>query len=377
MAGIRKREWITAKGIKKVCYEITYCVNGKLCRKSGFKTKIEAQEALPQITKVFSNNILVKELARAYIDEHCTLHCKDGTIKLYNAYLKNNLKTLQRHKAKVVSKRMIDLLILEWKEKGLSNKTMNNILGFMYSFFQYGVKNKWISENPIIYVNKLPKTSKVIKFLTEKEIQEFISVIKQFPIERYAPLLTALYTGMRISELIALEWSDIDLENCTILVNKQFYRGKLTTTKTLSSIRRVSVPDIVIETLLQLRKQAKVLSPIVFCGNTGQYINTTKFVENWFKKAVRAIGKPDFNFHALRHTYATLLLSKSVSLKFVQEQLGHSTAQTTLNVYSHVLPSVNKKAMNILNSLKLEHDLSMGSPEHSKTALQSGSKWSG
>jgi integrase len=182
---------------------------------------------------------------------------------------------------------------------------------------------------------------------------------------------------MRISELIALEWSDIDLENCTILVNKQFYRGKLTTTKTLSSIRRVSVPDIVIETLLQLRKQTKVLSPIVFCGDTGQYINTTKFVENWFKKAVRSIGKPDFNFHALRHTYATLLLSKSVSLKFVQEQLGHSTAQTTLNVYSHVLPSVNKKAMNILNNLKLEHDLSMGSPEHSKTALQSGSKWSG
>ena len=377
MAGIRKREWTTAKGVKKVCYEVTYCVNGKLCRKSGFKTKIEAQEALPQITKVFSNNILVEELARAYIDEHCALHCKDGTIKLYNAYLKNNLATLQRHKAKAVSKRMIDLLILEWKEKGLSNKTMNNILGFMYSFFQYGVKNKWISENPIIYVNKLPKTSKVIKFLTEKEIQEFVSVIKQFPIERYAPLLTALYTGMRISELIALEWSDIDLENNTILVNKQFYRGKLTTTKTLSSIRRVSVPDIVIKTLLQLRKQTKVLSSIVFCGSTGQYINTTKFVENWFKKAARAIGKPDFNFHALRHTYATLLLSKSVSLKFVQEQLGHSTAQTTLNVYSHVLPSVNKKAMNILNNLKLEHDLSMGSPEYSKTALQSGSKWSG
>ncbi len=58
--------------------------------------------------------------------------------------------------------------------------------------------------------------------------------------------------------------------------------------------------------------------------------------------------------------YTTLLLSKSVSLKFVQEQLGHSTAQTTLNVYSHVLPSVNKKAMNILNNLKFEHDLSMG-----------------
>ena len=359
MAGIRKREWTTAKGVKKVCYEVTYCVNGKLCRKSGFKTKIEAQEALPQITKVFSNNILVEELARAYIDEHCLIHCKEGTIKLYNAYLKNNLATLQRHKAKVVSKRMVDLLILEWKEKGLSNKTMNNILGFMYSFFQYGVKNKWIGENPIIYVNKLPKTSKVIKFLTEKEIQEFINVIRQFPIERYAPILTALYTGMRISELIALEWSDIDLENCTILVNKQFYRGKLTSTKTLTSIRRVSVPDIVIETLLQLRKQTKVLSPIVFCGATGKYLNTNKLVANWFKKAVKAIGKPDFNFHALRHTYATLLLSKSVSLKFVQEQLGHSTAQTTLNVYSHVLPSVNKKAMNILNNLKLEHDLSM------------------
>ena len=65
----------------------------------------------------------------------------------------------------------------------------------------------------------------------------------------------------------------------------------------------------------------------------------------------------DYNFHCLRHTYATYLLSNGVPLKFVQEQLGHSTPQTTLNVYNHVMPNVNFEAMNLLKNLQIEHKL--------------------
>lgn len=73
---------------------------------------------------------------------------------------------------------------------------------------------------------------------------------------------------------------------------------------------------------------------------------------------MEAIGL-DYNFHCLRHTYATYLLSNGVPLKFVQEQLGHSTPQTTLNVYNHVMPNVNFEAMNLLKNLQYEQNMSI------------------
>lgn len=358
MAGIRKRTWVNKSG-KHVCYEINCIINGNQVRRSGFKTKQEAQNALSDVTKEVTTNIKFAELCKYYLEEHCKLHCKDSTLNLYRGYYKNNLTVFYLRKAKDIQKRDIDLLILEYKKLGLSNKTINNIIGFLRSVYSYGIYNKWISENPAKEIKKLPKVAKEIKYLTTEEMAQFVEIIKEFPISRYAALLTDLYTGMRISELLALEWSDIDFKNGTISVNKQFYKGKLSAPKTHKSTRKITIPDAVIRVLRQLKLETKVLSKIVFCGKDGNYLNQDKFVMNWFKKAMRIIGKPEYNFHCLRHTYATYLLSNGVPIKFVQEQLGHSTAQTTLNVYSHIMPNVYKEAMNLFNKLQIEHDLNM------------------
>ncbi len=358
MAGIRKRTWINKSG-KHVCYEINCIINGVQVRRSGYKTKQEAQAALSEVTKEITSNIKFTELCRYYLEEHCQLHCKDSTLTLYRGYYKNNLTNFYFRKAKDIQKRDIDLLILEYKRLGLSNKTINNIIGFLRSVFSYGINNKWLSSNPAKEVKKLPKITKEIRYLTTEEMQQFLEIIKGFPICRYAALLTDLYTGMRISELLAIEWSDIDFKNGTILVNKQFYKGRLSAPKTYKSTRRITIPEAVINVLKQLKAETKVLSKIVFCGKDGNYLNQDKFVMNWFKKAMKIMEKPEYNFHCLRHTYATYLLSNGVPIKFVQEQLGHSTAQTTLNVYSHIMPNVNKEAMNLFNKLQIEHDLNM------------------
>lgn len=358
MAGIRKRIWTNKSG-KHFCYEINCLVNGVQVRRSGYKTKQEAQEALADVTKEISTNMKFMELCKYYLDEHCKLHCKETTLTLYKGYYKNNLTNLLLRKAKDIQKRDIDLLILEYKKYGLSNKTINNIIGFLRSVFSYGINNKWISENPAKDVKKLPKVSKEIRYLTTEEMREFIGIIKEFPLSRYAPLLTDLYTGMRISELLAIEWTDIDFVNAAISVNKQFYKGRLSSPKTYKSTRKITIPGEVVQVLKQLKKETKVLSKIVFCGKDGNYLNQDKFVLNWFKKAMKIMGKGEYNFHCLRHTYATYLLSNGIPIKFVQEQLGHSTAQTTLNVYSHIMPNVNNDAMTLFNKLQFEHDLNM------------------
>lgn len=356
MAGIRKRVWTNKSG-KHTCYEINCVINGQQVRKSGYKTKEAAQNELNKVTKEVSTNIKLKELCQAYINEHSLLHCKESTKKLYEGYVNNNLIDLNPKKAKEITKRNLDLLVLEYKKQGLSNKSINNIIGFLRSVFKYGIENKWISNNPAMSIKKLPKITREIKYLTSEQMRDFESVIQTFPIERYVPLLVDLYTGMRISELLALEWSDIDTVHNTITVNKQYYKGSLSTTKTYKSTRKISVPDFIIEKLFELKASQKVSSKIVFCGDTGHYINQGKFVSHWFKKAIEAIGLDDYNFHCLRHTYATYLLSNGVPLKFVQEQLGHSTPQTTLNVYNHVMPNVNFEAMKLLKNLQIEHKL--------------------
>lgn len=368
MAGIRKKSWKTKTGEIKTCWEINYYINGKQVRKSGFKTRLAAQNALPTITNSYSTNITIKELANAYLSEHCVLRCKESTINLYKGYIKNNFQSIINARARSITKRSLDLLIIDWKKQGLQNKTINDLINFTRSIYCYGIKNKWISENPAKEVETLPKEAKDIKFLTEEEMREFMEVIKDFPIVKYTALITDLYTGLRISELLALEWGDIDFKNLTISVNKQYYKGKLTPPKTYKSTRKVSIPPFLAEKLLTLKKEQKVLSKIIFCSKDGGYISQDKFVATYFKRAMRLMGKGEYNFHCLRHTYATFLLSNGIPLKYVQEQLGHSTPQTTLNTYNHVMPNVNKDAIKLFKAIECEHFVSMEEPEPPKPA---------
>ena len=81
-------------------------------------------------------------------------------------------------------------------------------------------------------------------------------------------------------------------------------------------------------------------------------MNQGKFIKNWFKKAMTAIGKPEYNIHALRHIHATFLLQNGVPINYVSERLGHSSPQITLNVYTHVLPKITNQAMNLFENLK-------------------------
>lgn len=355
MAGIRTKTWITEDGKRKKCFEITYYYQGKQCRKSGFKTKNEAQEAIPVITKSFSNTITIKVLAELYIDNRILIgKCKESTAQLYKGYLNYNLKAIQNMQARKITPYDYNNLIQVWKNNGLSNKSINNIIKFVRSIYSYAIKNKWISENPVLNVDTLPNVKPPIKYLTEKEMVQFLNVIEQFPTMQKTALYTAMFTGMRISELLALEWSDIDFKKNTIRVNKQYYKNNLTTPKTYKSTRTIFIMPEVIKQLGKLKKESKVLSKIVFCGRSGFYINQNKFVHNYFKKAVKMIGKPNYNFHCLRHTYASYMLSLGDKyLKFVQEQLGHSTPITTLNIYTHLMPSVAPQAIKEMESFEL------------------------
>lgn len=218
--------------------------------------------------------------------------------------------------------------------------------------------------------NKLNKTNDVKPFTLEEQ-QKFIEAIKGHDLEIL--FLTALNSGLRQGELLALTWNDIDFEDDTIQVSKTVKYisdvdkdGRknchiaLQTPKSENSNRIVSIPTFLTKRLQQYQLHQRELklkmanlyedNNLVFCSIYGKYLDSSN-VRKRFKRILNKMGLQDRKFHDLRHTFATRLFELGEEPKTVQELLGHSNISTTLDIYTHVLEGMKKKAASKLNDL--------------------------
>ncbi len=349
MATIKKRSWQTKKGIS-TAWEVSYYKDGTRHRKT-FKRKPTLDE-IAALSQTTIKNPYFKEALEDYI-KACSLHCKESTIETYNNYKEVALSSLHFKKLKTLNRNEMSKFLIELKEEK-APKTFNNILMFLKGFFNYMVEIKTISENPIRKIKSLPIGTKQAKALEENVRVCFIKYSEKAPPWVHLFFMTMYYMGLRISECIALEWSDIDLKNKTMSINKQYYRYRLTSTKNYET-RIIDMPD----SLIELYKKQVHISPLVFNSSKtpGKHVNVNNLRETYFEKIIEAVedeldlNLSDITPHCLRHTHATYLLSNGIPVKYVSERLGHRDTNTTLNIYNHVLPSDNKKALDLLNNL--------------------------
>ena len=170
--------------------------------------------------------------------------------------------------------------------------------------------------------------------------------------ERSRALYTvAVRTGMRPGEILALRWSDVDLEAGTVQINRALSEGEVSTPKTPRSRRRISLSPATVAALKAHRKRqleermAKAGlwedHGLVFPSSVGTP-KSQRNLNREFKNAAKRAGLPDhFKLYDLRHTCATLLLSRNIHPKYVQELLGHASIALTLDTYSHVIPGMD------------------------------------
>ena len=296
-------------------------------------------------------------MADSYLNRHCELNCKKSTKALYENYIKVHLQDFKRKIAKEIKKRDIENLMLEIKNKGVTNKTVNSIMTFIQAIFNYGVENGYLKTNPIGKIKKLPQTKPPINALNEIQMETFLRLAKNTRF--YAFFATAIYTGMRRGELLALEWADIDFKLAKITVNKQLYKGIKAPTKT-NKERVIDIPKNLLEILKEHKKNSTVLSKLVFTNYEGGPIHPYYMEEKHCRPLIEKCNEEldeenqikKFRFHDLRHTYATFLLSHSVPVKYVQLQLGHSSAKMTLDVYASYMPSVKYGALDLLDKIE-------------------------
>lgn len=180
-------------------------------------------------------------------------------------------------------------------------------------------------------------------------------------------IILTVFTGVRLGELMGLEWQDVDFKNGIISINRSSQylsdMGVFTKTpKTESSIREIAIPEFIISLLeeykLWYEEQKSIYGELwtnsnrLFVQADGKAMHPSS-ISKWFVRYVSTIGLPVINFHGLRHTNASLLVAQNVDIAVVSARLGHAQISTTLDFYVHPLLSHNRKAGYALENLLL------------------------
>ncbi|HHJ7994234.1 TPA: tyrosine-type recombinase/integrase [Streptococcus pyogenes] len=231
---------------------------------------------------------------------------------------------------------------------------------------QYGVTMQVIEHNPardVIIPRKQNNKEHKVKFFSNQELKQFLNYLDDLDLSSYENFFdyvlykTLLATGCRIGEVLALEWSDIDLKKGTIKVSKTLNRYQETNTpKSKAGLRDIEIDRATALLLKQYKKRQQVLSwelgrseTIVFTPFTTKYAYAC-LLRKRLQKHFKAAGVPDISFHGFRHTHATIMLYAGIEAKDLQYRLGHSNISMTLNTYVHATKEGAKKAVSIFET---------------------------
>lgn len=240
--------------------------------------------------------------------------------------------------------------------KGLSANTVNTIVTILQnslkSAYAFGKADEYIAER--IKRPKAQETGVVSFSKTEqKQIEQAVFISGK---DKLFGIILCLYTGLRIGELLALEWGDIDFPKGLLKITKSCHYGKnargkferqTDTPKTHTSRRTIPIPKQILGTLKTIRRRSE--SKYVIAN--GESPISVRSYQRSFALLLRKLKIPHKGFHALRHTFATRALECGMDVKTLSEILGHKNASITLNRYVHSLLEHKQEMMNRVGKL--------------------------
>jgi integrase len=326
------------------------------------KTRAEAAEELNKALTDQAGGIIVddKNMTLGEYLDRWLRDCVRGSVREStfdrDSYLvRTHIKpSLGRLKLKKLTPLDVQSLYRDRLDAGLSPSTVNKIHTVFHKALSQAVRWNLIPRNVTKAVKPPRPAAEEMRPLSSEETRRLLNEARGDRLE--ALYVLAVTTGMRRGELLGLKWSDIDLENATVSVRRTLTRtdnGRRVTLgdpKTKRSRRTIRLTPQAVEALrVHLEKQLQEMEALgdrygdqglVFTTKAGTLINPSNLRQRSLMPLLKRAGLPHIRFHDLRHTCATLLLSKNVHPKFVQELLGHATIAITLDTYSHVLPGM-------------------------------------
>jgi len=340
-SGKYKYQWTTVKGTKK-----------------------EAEKRLSEMLNQLDNGTFIKpgkinlsEFLDSWIKNHCTPHLSPRTVEfnsfIVNKYLKPSLGGIKLTELKPPH---LQNFYAEKLASGLSARTVRHCHMVIHNALGNATKLSLLFKNIADGVDPPPAPKTEFHTLDERGIYKLLEAAKDG--SYYELFYTALFTGMRRSELLALRWNDLDLLLARLSVSRSLHQLKggqiiYRSPKTLKSRRMISLTPTNALLLKNLKEKQRVLysimgTPINDDNSVFSYSDNKPMLPNtvthaWIK-LIRKCGLGNVRLHDARHSHASLMLKQGINPKVIQERLGHSSIQTTIDVYSHVMPGMQEFA---------------------------------
>lgn len=355
------------------------CGEGYKRKEFNAQTQAEVKEKLERYKREMALGILpvddkitLEEWYHTWLWEYRMQDMKPKTFETYDGIYRNYIKNSEIGRVKLKDLRTIHLQKYYNNLRIKLGKSASSIIRIntrIKPCLAEAEKQGYIHKNYCSLVT-LPKKqhNRKIKILSAKDQIKFINTIKGHDLEML--FLTALSTGARLGELLALKWSDIDFNNGKMEIVRTLSRARNQytrvyeiieqSTKTINGARVIPIPSAVFAKLKIYRKKqiqqklkmgAKYIEKnYVFANELGYPIDDKRPCRN-LKSILKNIGVPPINFHGLRHTYATRLFEAKIQPKTVQMLMGHSDIKVTMNIYTHVMEDVKTEAVEQLNKI--------------------------
>jgi integrase len=303
--------------------------------------------------------VTFEKYAEKWMEQHVEANCKPGTADTARKALTNHLlPAFGTFHLADINREALRAYCATKKADGYASSTIRVHMSCISGPMEMAVEDGFLPANPCAGARKHAKggkTKRPVDAMTQDETRDFLAAASEHTPRFYPLFLTGLRTGMRIGEIVALEWGDLDWHGKFIVVQRNFWQGTLGTPKN-GKTRRVDMSDQLIAELTDHRrrmaaeslKAGRTLPEWVFSTVEGRRVwphVARRILDALTKKA----GIRKLNPHVFRHTFATQLLAANQSIAYVQQQLGHSSISMTVDVYGHLVPGANRAAVNVLD----------------------------
>lgn len=328
--------------------------------------KIEAKLALGDLGVMEEQAKIptFREYADGWLNTYGVTSLKYSTLESYRNELRNHLMPAFGVKGlNEISRSDVKGFLYEKQKEGLAPATVRKHLAYFSNIMSHAIDDEIIAVNPAQKLSKLvPKKDKKADLnpLNREEAQILLNTVQELYPRYYPFYLCAVRTGMRLGELLGLEWGSIDFLGRFIEVRQAFSRHRLTSPKN-RRIRCLDMSQQLTEVLKRHRTAMRIESlkhgtPMpewVFTHQSGKRLTTTNMANRIFHRCLEKAGLRQVRFHDLRHSFASLLIQQGESLAYVKEQMGHHSIQITVDIYGHLAPEGNKSAVDRLDDQAL------------------------
>jgi len=322
--------------------------------------KIEAKLILGDLKLSKNEDVTFGHYAKTWIENTVPATCKRISISDYTGILKNHvLPDLEKTPVTDINKAMVKKLLQKKLKEGYAASTATHIKNAISGVLELAVDDNKISSNPAQIIRKLIR-SKVKKYhidpLTREETKLLLETCLTHYPKHYPMLLTLCRTGMRLGEVIALQWGDIDFNNRFIIVRRSRSKSHTSTPKN-DKYRNVDMSRQLTECLskLKIKRKEEYLAKgesvpeWIFISEIGTPLIEGHWRERIFKKILEKAKIRQIRIHDIRHTYASQLIQDNRSLAYIKDQLGHHSIQVTVDIYGHLVPGANKEVVDSLD----------------------------